>query len=159
MLPVNWSMTDPIYSVLRWLIFFCCIWHTCNCFSFFIEYNVCIYVTFRIHHKLFNSRKVSYHETFRVTSKQDRHFIVLFRTVISFNRLNVNMFFLFVCLSDCKYLLFPCVSDTLAGNFLSAQLIYRGKVELCYPLYNFRGNNWNYFSRTLPTAKIKIRKK
>ena len=37
-LEVNWSMTVPIYSVSRWLIFFCCcIWHTCNCFSFFIE--------------------------------------------------------------------------------------------------------------------------
>ena len=24
------------------------------------------------------------------------------------------------CLSDGKYLLFPCVSDTLAGDFLSA---------------------------------------
>ena len=41
-----------------------------------------------------------------VTSKQDRHFIVLFWTVILFNLQNVNMFFLFVCLSDCKYPLF-----------------------------------------------------
>ena len=33
-LEVNWSMTDPIYSVSRWLIFFCCcIWHKCNCVS------------------------------------------------------------------------------------------------------------------------------
>ena len=32
-LEFNWSMTDRIYSVSRWLIFFCCcIWHTCNCF-------------------------------------------------------------------------------------------------------------------------------
>ena len=32
LLEVNWSMTDPIYSVSRWLLFFCCcIWH-CNCF-------------------------------------------------------------------------------------------------------------------------------
>ena len=37
-LEVNWSMTDPIYSVSHRLIFFCCcIWYTCNCFSFFIE--------------------------------------------------------------------------------------------------------------------------
>ena len=52
-LAVNLSMTDPIYSVSRWLIFFCCcIWHTWNCFNFFNEYNGCIYVTLRIHHEL-----------------------------------------------------------------------------------------------------------
>ena len=82
---------------------------------------------------------VSYDTTFRVqvTSKQDRHFVVLFWTVILFNRLNVNMFLLFVCLSDCKYLLFPCVSHTLAGDFLSAQFIYRGKVKLCHHIFRF----------------------
>ena len=85
----------------------------------------------------FIAKSVVWHN---VTSKQDRHYIVLFWTVISFNRLNVNMLFLFVCLLDCKYPLFRCVSDTLAGDFLSAQLIYRGKVELCHhPLYDFRG--------------------
>ena len=34
-----------------------------------------------------------------ITSKQDRHFIGLFWTVILFTSLNVNMFFSFVCLS------------------------------------------------------------
>ena len=63
----------------------------------------------------------------------------MFWTVILFNCLNINMFFLLVCLSDCKYLLFPCVSDTLAGDFLSEQLLYWGKLELCHPLYDFRG--------------------
>ena len=33
------------------------------------------------------------------TSKQDKHFIVLFWTAILFNRLNVNMFFLLAHLS------------------------------------------------------------
>ena len=64
-----------------------------------------------------------------------------FYSTVSF----VNMFLLFVCLSDCKYLLFRCVSDTLAGDFLSAQLIYRGKVELCHPLYDFREKNSKLF--------------
>ena len=32
----------------------------------------------------------------------------------------VLFFVCFFCLSDGKYLLFPCVSDTLAGDFLSA---------------------------------------
>ena len=37
-LEVNCSMAHPIYSMSHWLIFFCCcIWHTFNCFSFFIE--------------------------------------------------------------------------------------------------------------------------
>ena len=78
-----------------------------------------------------------------VTSKQDRHFIVtvLFWTVVLFKHLNANMFFLFVCLSDCKYLLFHCVPDT----FLSAQLIYRGKVKLCHQLYDFRGKESKLF--------------
>ena len=69
------------------------------------------------------------------------------------------MFCLLVCLSECKYLLFPCVSDTLAGDFLSAQLIYRGKFELCHPLYDFRGKNEMIFRgccrpRLLKSAKI-----
>ena len=37
-LEVNLSVTHPIYSKSRSLIFICCcIWHTFNCFSFFIE--------------------------------------------------------------------------------------------------------------------------
>ena len=52
--------------------------------------------------------------------------------------------------SECKYVIFVClsvrlqvsfircVSDTLADFFFSAQLFYRGKVELCHPLYYFR---------------------
>ena len=94
----------------------------------------------------------------QVTSKQVRHFIVLFWTVILFICLNVNMLFLFVCL---LYLLFACVSDTLTGYFLSAQLIHQRKVELCHPLYDmiFAKKNRHNFSRTLPTAKIKIREK
>ena len=78
-----------------------------------------------------------------VTSKQDRHFIVLFWTVVLFKHLNANMFFLFVCLSDCKYLLFRCLPDT----FLSAQLIYQGKVELCHPLYDFSRKRIEIFFR------------
>ena len=57
----------------------------------------------------------------------------------------VVVFFFFFCLSDCKYLLFPCVSDSLAGDFLSAQSIYRGKVELCHPLHDFRGKELKLF--------------
>ena len=55
------------------------------------------------------------------------------------------MFLLFVCLSGCEYLLFPCVSDTLAGDFLSAQLVYRGKVELCHHFFDFRGKESKLF--------------
>ena len=54
-------------------------------------------------------------------------------------------FLMFVCLSDCKYLLFHCVSDTLAGDFLSTQFIYWGKVELCHTLYDFRGKESKLF--------------
>ena len=83
--------------------------------------------------------------------EQDIHFIVLFWTVILFSHLNVTMFFLFVCLSDCKYLSFCCVSDTLAGDFLLAQLIFWGKIELCHPtIYDFWGR-WGL--RKLKSAK------
>ena len=133
-LEVNWSMSDSIYSVSRWLIFFCC------CFDIHVTVLVSLLIrtfAFMFTRSCFMAKSIVWHN---ITSKQDRHFIVLFWTVISFNRLNVNMLFLFVCLLDCKYLLFRFVSDTLAGDFLSTQLIYRGKVELChYPLYDVRG--------------------
>ena len=122
-LDVNWSMTDPIYSVSRWLIFFCCcIWQTRNCFSnFFFFWRECLHLYY-----IQNIPRVVLWHNF--TSKQDKQFIVLLWTAILFNRPNVNMFFLFVCLSDCKYLLFPCISDTLVGDFLYVHLIYRRKV-------------------------------
>ena len=139
-LEVNWRMSDPIYSVSRWLIFFWC------CFDIHVIVLVSLLnrmFAFMFTTSCFMARSVVWHN---VTSKQDRHFIVLFWTVISFNRLNVNVLVLFVCLSDCKYLLFRCVSDTLAGDFLSAQLIYRGKVKLCHhPLYDFRGKESKLF--------------
>ena len=48
----------------------------------------------------------------------------------------------------------PFISDTLAGDFLSALLIYRGKVELCHPPLSFLAEkNRNYFSK-LKSAKI-----
>ena len=89
----------------------------------------------------FMAKRVVWHN---FTSKQDKHFIVLFWTAILFNRLNVNMFFLSVCLSDCKYLLFPCISDTLAGDFLYAQLIYQGKV-IVPPILRFSRKRLEFF--------------
>ena len=57
-LEVSWSMTVLIYSVSRWLIFFCCcIWHTCNCVLVSLLNNVCIYATFRMHNELFYGEK------------------------------------------------------------------------------------------------------
>ena len=132
-LEVNWNVTDSSYSKSRWLIFFCC------CFVVVIVLVSLLnrMFAFMLHSEhttsCFMAKSVIWH---KVTSKQD---IVLFWTGILFNHLNVNMFFLFVFLSDCKYLLFLYDSDTLAGDFLSAQLIYPGKVELRHPLYDFRG--------------------
>ena len=104
----------------------------------------------------FMAKSVVWHN---VTSKQDRHFIVLFWTVILFNWLNVNMFFLFVCLWDCKYLLFCCVSDTLAGDFLLHSCSLEGKSSCATHSMIFAKKNRNYFSPMLPTVKIKIREK
>ena len=139
-LEVDWRMSDPIYSVSRWLIFFCCCFdiHVIDLVSLLNRMFAFMFTT-----SCFMAKSVLWHN---VTSKLDRHFIVLFWTVNLFNRLNVKMLFLFVCLSDCKNLLFCCISDTLAWDFLSAELIYRGKVELCHhPLYDFHGKELKLF--------------
>ena len=72
----------------------------------------------------------------------------------------------FIQLSECKYIrfvclsvrLYPCVSDTLAGDFLSAQLIYRVKVELCHTLYDFHGITEIIFRGRCRPRKLKSAK-
>ena len=67
------------------------------------------------------------------------NFLFVCSEVILFKSLNLK-YIIFVCFpSVCKYLLFTYVSGTLGGDFLSAQLNYRGKVELYHPLNEFRG--------------------
>ena len=63
-------------------------------------------------------RKPRYDTTFRVqvTSKQDRHFIVLFLRVILFNRLNF----------DCKSVFFVCLS-VLQVSFIPLRFRYFGR--------------------------------
>ena len=134
-LEVNWSMTGPIFQCHADKISFVVIF----------DINVIVLVSllsrmfaFMLHSEYttgcFMAESVVWHNFKSSSKKQARRFIVFFWTVILFNCLNVNMFFLFVCLWDYKYLLSPCVSETLAGDFLSAHLIYRGKVGLCHPL-------------------------
>ena len=61
-----------------------------------------------------------------VISKQDRHFIVLFWTVIYFNRLNVNV--IFVCLSVRLQVSFICcISDTLGRRFSFCTVVLYGE--------------------------------
>ena len=100
------------------------------------------------------SRKVSYDTTFRVqiTNKQNGNFNVLFWTVILFNCLNVNnvnMLFLFVCLSD----------FTLVFQILWHSWSIEGKSSCANHSTIFAERNRKYVSLTLLTAKIKIRKK
>ena len=57
----------------------------------------------------------------------------------------------------CSFCLFkvsfiPCVSDTSVGDFLSAQLIYPGKVDFCHPLNESRRCQ----PRKLKSAKNKL---
>ena len=69
----------------------------------------------------------------------------------------------FIQPSECKYVLFVCLSVRLqvssirlAGDFLSAHLFYRGKVELCHLLYEFRGEiifHGHHLPRKLKSAK------
>ena len=69
---------------------------------------------------------------------QTFHCFVL--TVIFFNRLNENMLFLLV-----SRIFYSFVSDTLVGDFLSTQLIYRGKVDFCHPPNNLCGHESKLF--------------
>ena len=79
-------------------------------------------------------------------NKQARQDISLFCSEQSlYLRLNVNMFFLFVCLSDPSDFLFHCVPNTLTRDFLSALLIYRGKIKIIF--------RWHCRPRKLKSAK------
>ena len=97
-LEVNWSMTDPIYSVACWLIFFCCcIWHTCNCFPYWKESLHLCYIQ--------NTPWVGVWHN--VTSKQARH---IFHCFV----LNSH----FIQPSECKYVLCVCLSVRLQVSFI-----------------------------------------
>ena len=154
---VNWSMTDPIYSVSRWLIFFCCcIWQTRNCFFFFFEESVCICVTYRIYHELFYGKKCRMTQLHK-QARQTIHCFVM----------NSH----FIQPSECKYVLFVCLSVRLQVSFIPLHFRYFGRrfslrtVDLSTESHCathsmiFAEKTRNYFSRTLPTAKIKIREK
>ena len=160
-LDVNWSMADPIYSVSRWLIFFCCcIWHTRhtrNCFSIYIFF---FFFAFMLHTEYttgcFMAKGVVWHN---FTSKQDKQFIVLFWTAILFNRLNVNMFF-FVCLSVRLQVSFIPLHFRYFGRRFSLRTVDLSTESHCATHSTiFAEKTRNYFSRTLPTTKIKIREK
>ena len=160
-LEVNWSMTDPIYSVSHWFNFL-----------FFVVFDIHVIVLVSLLNRLFAfilhseyttscfmAKTVVLHNFQSSSIRQIFHWFALNSNFIQPYVCKYVLFVCFLCLPDCKYLLFPCVSNTLAGDFLSTQLIYRGKVELCHPCIIFAEKNRNYFSRTLSTAKIKIREK
>ena len=124
----NWSMTDPIYSVSHILIFFRCLfWHTCNCFSFFMNRMFAFILQSEYTTSCFMAKSVVWH------NEKD---ISLFCSEQSFYS-TARMYVLFVCLSDCKYLLFHCVSNGRRFSFRTVD--HREKVELCHPQYDFRG--------------------
>ena len=101
-----------------------------------------MYVTLGIHHELFYGKKCRMIQP----SKQARH---------AFHCLVLNSHF--IQLSECEYVLLVClfvrlqisfircISDTLAGDFLSAQFFCRGKVELCHLLNDFCGEESKLF--------------
>ena len=91
-------------------------------------------------------------------SKQARHTFHCFVLNSHFIQTSECKYDLFVCLSvRLQESYISCVSDTLAEDFLSAQLFYRGKVELCHPLYDFRGQKSKLYFADVAYAKIKIR--
>ena len=150
-------MTDPIYAVSRSLIFFCCcIGHTCNCFSSLLNRTF----AFMLHSEYTTS---CYGKKCRMTQRnkqasQTFHCFVLNSHFIQLSECKYVHFCLIVC--QTASIFYSVAFQILFGRrFLSAQLIYRGKVEFCHPLYDFRGKESIFFSWMLPTAKIKIREK
>ena len=97
-LAVNWSMNHLIYSMSRWLIFFyCCIWHTFNCFSFLLNRMFAFMLHSEYTTSCFMAKSVIWHDFHGSCHKQaGQTFHCFVLTVIFFNRLNENMFFLFV---------------------------------------------------------------
>ena len=110
-LEVNWSMTDPIYSVSRLLIFFCCcFWHT----IYRIE---CLHLCY-IHNAtwvvLWQNKKCHMTQLSGFKSQASRTDVSLFRSD--------SLFFSTVWMKISSFCLFqlyfiPCVSDTLVGDF------------------------------------------
>ena len=91
-------MNHPIYSMSHWLIFFCCcIWHTCNCFSFLLNRMFAFMLHSEYTTSCFMAKSVIWHDFQGSSHKQaGQTFHCFVLTVIFFNRLNENMFFLFV---------------------------------------------------------------
>ena len=128
-LEVNWSMTDQIYSVSRWLIFFCCcIWHKLivlvsllnRMFAFMLhsEYTTCCFM----------EKYVIWHNFQSPSNKQARQ---IFHCFV----LNSH----FIQPSECKYVPFVSLGQTasiLHSLTLAAKLILEGKSS-CATLLRF----------------------
>ena len=149
-------MNHPIYSMSRWLIFFCCcIWHTFNCFSFLLNRMFAFMLHSEYITSCFMAKRVIWHDFQGSSHKQaGQTFHCFVQTVI---------FFSTVWMKICSFRLFqvsfiPCVSDTLVGDSLSAQLIYRGKVVFATHSTIFTDTNQNYISRTCKPRKLKSAK-
>ena len=154
-LAVNWSMNHLIYSMSRWLIFFyCCIWHTFNCFSFLLN----IMFAFMLH---------SEYTTSCFMAKSAKRFSWFMSQA---SRTDVSLFCSdshFFQPSEWKYVLFVCFKYLLFLAFLTLWLEISSphswsiEGKSCFATHStiFADTNQNYFSRTLPTAKIKIREK
>ena len=68
------------------------------------------------------------------------------------------MFFLFVCLSDCKYLLFPCEITLWPECSFPHSCSIEGKSSCATHSTIFVEKNQNYFLQTLPNANSKSAK-
>ena len=138
-----------------WLIFFCCcIWHTCNCLVSLLNRMFAFILHSEYTTSFFMAKSVVWHD---LTSKQDRHFIVLFWTVILFNCLNVNMF-CFVLSVRLQVSFIPlrfryfgqrfsfCTVDLLReGRVVSPTLRFSWKRIKIHPLYDFHGKESKLF--------------
>ena len=103
-LEVNWSMNHPIYSMSRWLIFFCCcIWHTFNCFSFLLNRMFAFMLHSEYITSCFMAKSVVWHDFQGSSHKQAGQMFHCFVLTVIFFQPSEWKYVLFVCF---KYLLF-----------------------------------------------------
>ena len=89
----------------------------------------------------FMAKSVIWHNVQGSSHKQAGQTFHYFVLTVIFS--TVWMKICYFCLFQVSFI--PCISDTLVGDFLSAQVIYRGKVEFCHPLNNFCGHESKLF--------------
>ena len=149
-LEVNWSMNHPIYSMSRWLIFFCCcIWHTFNCFSFLLNRMFAFMLHSEYITSCFMAKRVIWHDFQGSSHKQaGQTFHCFVRQSFFFNPLNENMFFSFV-----SSIVYSLRFRHFGWRFPLRTVDLSRESRVCHPLNNLCGHESKLYFADVQTAK------